>query len=367
MAERPYVSFAEVKQKVSLLEVLQVLDLGDRFTQVGKTWTGVCPLPSHRHGPQPNSEQFKINCKDGIWLWHCFGDCQQGGDVIEFVKAMTGFDNQHVRFWFAEKFRDRLASKRPPKKKETAQVSDSSVAEGDPNEKARATPGKENSQRADSKTSVSIVSSESAPLKPLRFKLNLDPDVPYLKQRGLTTETIRRFGIGLCRKGTLEGYVAIPVFGYPRGAEENPVGYLGRWPGEDFTVGDADNTTLRYKFPVDFPRNRVVYGLSEAFDGTDGKPLIVVEGAFKVYHLAQNGFPNAVAIFGSSLSDEQAAILAATGKQLVLMFDGDEAGQCGMRRAAGKLIVQSYVRVVKLPVDKEPDHLSAVELQEFLS
>jgi hypothetical protein len=29
--------------------------------------------------------------------------------VIEFVKAMTGLDNAHVRFWFAEKFSDRLS------------------------------------------------------------------------------------------------------------------------------------------------------------------------------------------------------------------------------------------------------------------
>ncbi len=44
---------------------------------------------------------------------------------------------------------------------------------------------------------------------------------------------------------------------------------------------------LRYKFPADFPRNRVIYGLTEALEETDGRPLIVVEGPFKVFHLFQ--------------------------------------------------------------------------------
>lgn len=368
MAERPYVSFAEVKQKVSLLEVLPLFLLTDRFKQVGKTWTGVCPLPSHQHGPQPNSEQFKINCKEGIWLWHCFGDCQQGGDVVEFVKAMLGFDNQHVRFWFAEKFGDRLSLKsRSKRRRNSADESRPPTVAGDQKEEARATPGEENSQRADSKPSGSIVTSVSSTLKPLRFKLNLDPGVPYLKQRGLTSETIRRFGIGLCSKGTLAGYIAIPVFSFPRGKADNPVGYLGRWPGENVPTENGETEQLRYKFPAEFPRNQVVYGLSEAIDGTDGKPIIVVEGAFKVYHLVQNGFPNVVATFGASLSDEQAAILISSGRQLVLMFDGDEAGQTGMRRAAAKLILHTYVRVVKLANEKQPDDFSQAELQQLLS
>ncbi len=100
---------------------------------------------------------------------------------------------------------------------------------------------------------------------------------------------------------------------------------------------------------------------------TDGRPLIVVEGPFKVFHLFQAGFPQTVATFGASVSDEQVAILAATRRPLILLFDGDDAGQTGMQSAAERLIAQTAVRMVKLPTGKHPDDLSAAELTQILS
>lgn len=363
MAERPYVSFAEVKRKISIIDVLEVLGIADRFRLVGATHTGVCPLPGHKHGPSPNSEQFKINCKKEIWLWHCFGDCQRGGDVVEFVKEMTGYDNTHVRFWFAEKFGDRLQLQQEKKRgRNSAPTAEATP----PKDEACANPGKELSQQASSTSTTASLSDSTPTLKSLRFRLNLDPDVPYLRQRGLTPETIRRFGLGLCKKGVLQGYVAIPLYDHPRAPDENPIGYLGRWPGEDFDRDDQAGRRPRYKFPPDFPRNRIVYGLSEALQTPNIRPLVIVEGPFKLYHLVQSGFENTVATFGASLSDEQAAILARTGRQLILMFDGDEAGQKGMRIAAGKLITQAFVRVVRLTAGIELDFLGPDELQKVL-
>ena len=82
----------------------------------------------------------------------------------------------------------------------------------------------------------------------------------------------------------------------------------------------------------------MIYGLSEALQGSDGRPIIVVEGPFKVFHLYQAGFTSTVATFGASVSDEQIDILATTGRPLILMFDGDEPGQTGMRSAAERLV-----------------------------
>ncbi len=362
MAERPYVSFAEVKQKIPIPDVLGVLGIAERFTARKGTLTGVCPLPSHQHGPSPNPEQFKINCKDGAWLWHCFGDCQRGGDVIELVKAITGYDNNHVRFWFAEHFAERLTlQKSKPPNDRTPQPSEAGQKETTP-----ANPGKEMSQGAVGENTSPKIPPVPSPLKPLRFFLNLDPNVPYLFQRGLTPETIRRFGLGLCKKGLLAGYVAIPVFAYPQLEDAHPIGYLGRWPGDSVVNDGTPDEQPRYKFPADFPRNRLVYGLSEALQNTEGRPLIVVEGPFKVYHLFQSGFPNTVATFGAAVSDEQVAILTATGRPLVLMFDGNEAGQSGMISAAERLISQASVRVVRLPNGVEPDYLTREELLRIL-
>ena len=116
MAKRPYVSFAEVKEKVSIPDVLQTLGIADHFRVKENAWIGCCPLLQHQHGPQPNENQFRIDCKKGLWLYRCFGDCAEtdlgGGDVINFVKGMTGLSDAHVRFWFVEHFGDRLGTKR---------------------------------------------------------------------------------------------------------------------------------------------------------------------------------------------------------------------------------------------------------------
>lgn len=365
MAERPYVSFAEVKEKISLLDVFQAFGIADRFKLIGSTWTGVCPLPDHKHGPSPNPEQFKANCKQGLSLWHCFGDCQRGGDVIEFVKAMTGYDNAHVRFWFVENFGDRLTAQKKGRPKRDD--GPPKLAEGQtPKEKARALPGKETAQQADSEEPTTIISVSPPPLKPLRFHLNLEPEVPYLRQRGLTAETVQRYGVGLCRKGLLSGYVAIPVFRHPHEPAENPVGYLGRWPGDDYYQHGLEGTRPRYKFPPDFSRNRLVYGLTEALENTDGQPLIVVEGPFKVFHLFQAGFGNTVATFGASISDEQIEILVGTNRPLILLLDGDEAGYAGAKSAVDRIVARAFVRAIKLAPGLEPDHLDAVSLRLLL-
>lgn len=352
MPKRPFVSFAEVKEKVPIPEVLQVLGIVQQFQRKGETLSGVCPLPSHRHGPSPNPEQFKINRKQDVWLWHCFGDCQRGGDVVELVKEITGYDNAHVRFWFAEKFGDRLS---------LAKSNGNQSAEVE-KDTARELPQKEVPQAAP--LTPSNLPEAASPLKPLRFHLNLDPDVPYLRQRGLSAETIQRFGLGLCRRGVLKGYIGIPVYGWPHAEGDNPVAYLGRWPGED---ADGARGRPRYKWPEGFPKTQVLYGLHQAVSGPDGQPLIVVEGPFKVYHLAQLGFPNTVAVCGSSMSDEQAKLLLDLRRSIVLLFDGDEAGQKGMRTAAAKLITRTFVRAIKLPDGTEPDQLARDDLAKLLA
>ena len=205
----------------------------------------------------------------------------------------------------------------------------------------------------------------SLELKPLRFKLNLDVAVPYLRDdRGLSAETIARYELGFCNRGLFKGYVAIPIYGFPHPERANPLAYLGRWPGEDF---DAEDDRPRYKWPEGFSKSQVVYGLAQALETDPDKPLIVVEGPFKVYHLFQAGFPNVVAIFGSSLSDEQAQILLQTGRSILLFMDGDEAGYQGMRNAAGKLITHAFVRVVRLSPGQEPDSLSTEGLTSLLT
>lgn len=349
---RVRVSFAEVKQRVSLPEVLRVFGIAESFARKGDRLSGICPLPGHQHGPSPNPQQFKMDMREGVWVWHCFGDCHRGGDVIEFVKAMTGYDDAHVRFWFAEHFPDRIASTTATGKQK------------DRVEKGKAREPRHSAEESQaSPSSTANLPGPSAPLKPLGFRLRLEPDVPYLRSRGLTNDTIAEYGLGVCRRGVLAGYVAIPIDGWPRENGSNPVGYIGRWPGDDF-----DDEHPRYKVPHGFEISRVVYGLPQALGNSDERdPLIVVEGPFKVFHLVQCGFPNTSSCCTASVSDEQAKILGATGRPILLLFDGNEAGRDGARRAAERLLTRAYVRIADLPEGIEPDDLSPTELHDIVS
>jgi DNA primase len=349
MSERPYVSFAEVKQQITIPDTLELFGIADRFRKEGKTLTGVCPLKSHTHSLSPNPNQFKIAVRDGVSVFHCFGDCQRGGDVIEFVKLMTGLDDSHVRFWFWSNFQTRLTQQRGRRQRTSTPAANQ--------ERKKAGETVQESQPAESQISESNVSDDGGVYKPIRFRLQVDPSAAYLRERGLTEKTIERYGLGVAKRGMLAGYVAIPVWDYPKG--EYPYGYLGRWAGEDY---DDAARRPRYKWPPNFPKQRFLFGLQEALDGTDGQPVIVVEGVFAALHCIQNGFPCTVAAFGSSLSAEQVKLLVQTDRPIVLMFDGGEPGWRGMSKAAHKLTPRAFVRIIRLKTGIQPDQLSSAEL-----
>jgi DNA primase len=344
--KNPYISFADIKQNITIRQVMDVLGIANRFKWRGESATGVCPLPTHVHqSEQPNYNQFKVNLVDGVSLFHCFS-CHEGGDVLVFTKLMTGGNDKTVRFWFVEHFIDSL----------------SAITRNDLNRRDVTHDG--NKREGIVSKSAKTVIIAAGKLKPLSFRLELNSSAAYLKERGLSSKTISRYKIGLCNRGVLKGYIAIPIYKHTQVAEENPVAYLGRWPGADFDESDG---RPRYLWPKGFNKSRVVYGLREALATPQDWPLIVVEGPFKVYHLFQAGFPNTVATFGSSLSDEQADVLIKTGRLIILFFDGDEAGQNGMQHAIKKLVSSTYVRILILNGNRSPDDLSLDELKTTLS
>lgn len=77
-----------------------------------------------------------------------------------------------------------------------------------------------------------------------------------------------------------------------------------------------------------------------------------------------------VVLIGSSLSEEQENLIVDTiGSQgkVVLMFDGDKAGQECKDDVLSRLVTQIYVKVINLPEGKQPDNLSNEEIEKFLS
>ena len=84
--------------------------------------------------------------------------------------------------------------------------------------------------------------------------------------------------------------------------------------------------------------------------------LILVEGYMDAVALHQYGFDCAVASLGTSLTEEHASLLARYTQQVILIYDGDEAGQNATQRAIPMLEKAGLqVKVLKMRDAKDPD------------
>ena len=104
-----------------------------------------------------------------------------------------------------------------------------------------------------------------------------------------------------------------------------------------------------------FNKRKNLFGLNLAKKSKAGS-LILVEGNIDVVSLHQYGFDNAIASLGTSLTEEQAALMARYAEQVVLIYDGDEAGQRATQRAIPILEKAGLqVKVLQLKDAKDPD------------
>ena len=209
----------------------------------------------------------------------------------------------------------------------------------------------------------------------------------YLRGRGLTDETIKRFGLGwsgdargalgadLARQGittaqlieagllrqdqqsdrvTDQFYrrIMFPI----RDRRGRPVSFGGR------ILGSGEPKYVNGPETPLFAKRRTLYGLDLAREGVaKGERLIVVEGYMDVIALHQAGFGGAVAPLGTSLTDEHLDEIWRLAPSPILCFDGDAAGGKAAARAIEMalpiLAPDRTLRIVTLPNGEDPDSL----------
>ena len=104
-----------------------------------------------------------------------------------------------------------------------------------------------------------------------------------------------------------------------------------------------------------FNKRKNLFGLNLAKKSKQGY-LILVEGNIDVVTLHQYGFDNAIASLGTSLTEEQAALMTRYTDQVVLIYDGDKAGQNATQRAIPILEKAGLqVKVLQIRDAKDPD------------
>jgi DNA primase len=209
----------------------------------------------------------------------------------------------------------------------------------------------------------------------------------YLRGRGLSDQTIRKFRLGWSGEGfraklgeiTPEQLVAVGAMkaNEDGGAPKNlffgrvmfPItdrrGRVIAFGGRILGDGPAGKTGPKYVNSPEtelFKKRRTLYGTDHARDALrGGARLAVVEGYMDVIALAQAGHGAAVAPLGTALTEEHLAELWRLHPEPVLCFDGDAAGA----RAAERSMVMALptlapgfsLGIARLPANEDPDSL----------
>ena len=339
MPKSSLIDFKAVKAAITMEQILEHYGLLGRFKRTGENLTGPCPI--HKGS---NPTQFRVSLDKN--LWHCFSECKHGGNTLDFIMRMENVSIHAAALKAIEWFK----------------LNPETVSRngGNAGEEGEAPEVKEES--APKRPQMAVKAEESgAPNKPLKFRLDkLERSHPYLAERGLSLETVVDFGAGFCSKGVMAGRIAIPI--------HNPAGevvaYAGRFPGE------AAEGTPKYKLPPGFKKSQELFNIDRAIKEPAEKPLVIVEGFFDCMKLYELGVRKVVALMGSSMSAAQEELISkhtSPESRIIVILDGDEAGQSGRDDVACRLARHCFVRVHVFDTPgAQPEELTKDQLKQIL-
>ncbi len=336
-----------------LLELRQRADIESTVSSYvnlkrrGKLLTGLCPFhnektPSFTVYPETQS-------------YYCFG-CGSGGDVVTFIKNIENLDYVEAVRYLA----DRVGLSVPQDNYNS-----------DLYEKRR---------RMYEANRLAARFFHAALYAPVG-----EAGLRYLHDRGLTDQTIRKFGLGFAPPGwdALRKHMHSHGFSDYELYEAN----LLRMSEKNGKKHYYDAFVERVMFPVidlrgnvlafsgraltaDVPRKYVntsdtlIYKKGENifalnFAKKSGKAsLILCEGNMDVISLHQAGFDNAVAGLGTALTEQQASLLSRYAGEIYLCYDSDEAGQKAAKKALNLFSKTTLrVKVIRMEGGKDPDEI----------
>ena len=305
----------------------------------GANMFGLCPF----HGEKTPS--FSVNADKQIY--HCFG-CGKGGSVINFIMEI-----ENLSFPDAVQFLARRAGMEVPEDtqdvnrgRRTRMLDLNREAARFFHARLMEDAGRAGQAYVDRRGIRSMV-------KP--FGLGFAPDswqslTDAMTAKGYTRQEL--VDAGLCRVGKSGGLydyfrnrLMFPVIDV-RG---NVIGFSGR------ILDDGEPKYLNSPDTLVYSKSHSLFALNLAKKSKSGY-ILLAEGNIDVVSLHQAGFDSAVASLGTSLTADQARLLARYTSQVIIAYDNDAAGQKAAQRAIGILQpLDLRINVVKIPGAKDPD------------
>jgi DNA primase len=348
---------ADDKIKEEIRNRLDIVDVVGRYVRLkpaGQNHKGPCPFHKEK------TPSFTVNSAKG--MFHCFG-CGKGGDVFSFLMEIEGQSFPEVLRACAEETGIKL---------ETTGI------------KPKAT----TSAITLTKTQLLSIHAEAARFFCTQLRQNPEA-INYLKSRGLTGQTAKDFLIGYAPAGwdSLTTHLqsknisleALKECGLavtrPDGASaydrfrDRIIFPVCDMSGKPIAFGGraltAENNPKYLNSPETplYQKSRTLYGLSHAREAMKEKDTaLCVEGYMDYLALYQAGIRYCIASCGTALTPDHGKLLRRFVHKVVLVFDGDEAGQNAAERGCITLVpFEMDVRVLILPEGEDPDTCVAKE------
>ena len=327
-------------------DIVEVVSMYAKLKRSGRTYRGLCPIHNDRKNPSlsvdPQNRLFK-----------CFG-CGAGGTVIQFIMAKENLDFMEAVKLLADRAGMTMPEKQTPRESREAAI------------------------KRDKKTRMLAMHKEAARYF---YSCLLDKENSvareYLKNRNLSEETIKKFGIGYApQKSGLGDYLRSKGFSYAEAEDAALIykgsnGYFDKFRGRIMfpifdirgnviafggrTIFDDKAKYINSNGSIIYNKSQTLFAFNRAKD-TKKDEFLLMEGNVDVISLHQAGFDNATASLGTAFTPEQARLIKRYKDRVILCYDSDEAGVKAVH-AAGKILMDEGISVKVLTVTgaKDPD------------
>jgi DNA primase len=338
-----------IDEILSRADIVNVIGKYLKLKRSGHNYFACCPFH------QEKSPSFAVNSQKQFF--HCFG-CSESGDVITFIMKYHGLDFIDAVKSLADEYHVHIPENRAKFSKQELQ------------------------QQKKQKVTLNDTLNQAVQFY-RNHLVNSSIASHYLKNRGLSNETVNRFLLGYApnnsrllstlfadyatnktlvdaglvittdnndRFDRFRDRVMFPI----RNTKGNIIGFGGR------IIAKGEPKYLNSPETELFNKNQELYGLFEAQKAIrDKNHVIVVEGYMDVITLSQYGIDNVVATMGTAVSEEHIKKLFRLCDDIYYAFDGDNAGQKAAWRALERSIaLVSDVKAAHflfLPPEDDPD------------